>query len=221
MGLVYKAMSTNWPNGLAHLVVKGLFKKHQPQDTVTLVELRQMLNKITMKKGLNLVTLFEQIANVENCYSTATRKIPQDELIAVVLDKATMDYKSILTTEQRVKGSLVTLEDLQSTMNQHWRQIGGNNETEKNNKISLAAVSGIICFKCSKKGHKASVCPENNKSGEKDGSNKQGQGSKNKDKRKCYHCGKVGHISPNCWENEKNASKRAANWKLVNEKGSK
>ena len=65
-------------------------------------------------------------------------------------------------------------------MNQHWRQIGGSSEAEKSNEISLAAVNfNGICFKCGKKGHKASVCPENNKS-EKAGSNKQSQGSKNK-----------------------------------------
>ena len=105
MGLVYKVMTTEWLSGLVHLVVKGLFKKYQPQDMVKLVELRQMLTKITMKKRLDPATLFEQIAAVENCYNTATRKIPQDELIAVVLDKSMMDYKSILTTEQRVKGT--------------------------------------------------------------------------------------------------------------------
>ena len=27
MGLVYKAMTKEWPNGLVHLVIKGLFKK--------------------------------------------------------------------------------------------------------------------------------------------------------------------------------------------------
>ena len=27
MGLVYKVMNADWPNGLAHLVIKGLFKK--------------------------------------------------------------------------------------------------------------------------------------------------------------------------------------------------
>ena len=36
-----------------------------------------------------------------------------------------------------------------------------------------------ICFKCGKKGHKVSVCPENNKS-DKAGSDKQGQGSRQK-----------------------------------------
>ena len=64
------------------------------------MELRQILNKISMKKDLNPVTLFEQIARVESRYNTTTRKIPKEELITVVLDKSTKDYKTILTAEQ-------------------------------------------------------------------------------------------------------------------------
>ena len=132
MGLVHKAMNANWPNGLVHLVVKGLFKKYQPQNTVMLVELRQMLNKISMKKDLNLATLFEQIASVENRYNSAIRKIPKDkQLIAVVLDKSTKDYKAVLMVEQRVKGTSLKLEDLELAMNQHWCQIGTNDEANK------------------------------------------------------------------------------------------
>jgi hypothetical protein len=39
--IVYKAMSVEWPSGLAHLVVAALFKKCQPQDLITKLELRQ------------------------------------------------------------------------------------------------------------------------------------------------------------------------------------
>jgi hypothetical protein len=93
MGMVYKAMTTDWPNGLAHLVIKGLFKKYQPQDMVTRVELQQMLNKIGMKKDADPATLFEQIASVENCYNTTTSQFPQEDLIAIILDAAPMEYQ--------------------------------------------------------------------------------------------------------------------------------
>lgn len=33
MSLVYKAQSTDWPGGLAHLVVAALLEKYQPQYT--------------------------------------------------------------------------------------------------------------------------------------------------------------------------------------------
>ena len=78
-----------------------------------------MLNKITMKKGSDPVTLFEQIAAVENCYNTVTKRIEEDELIAVVLDKSMTEYKAVLTTEQRAKGTACMLSDLESAMNQH------------------------------------------------------------------------------------------------------
>jgi hypothetical protein len=39
MGQVYNSMTSDWPSELAHLIIKGLFKKYQPQDTVTRVEL--------------------------------------------------------------------------------------------------------------------------------------------------------------------------------------
>jgi hypothetical protein len=48
---MWKAMTPEWPSGLAHLVVEALFKKYQPQDMITRVELRQILNGIKMKKG--------------------------------------------------------------------------------------------------------------------------------------------------------------------------
>jgi hypothetical protein len=103
-----------------------------------------MLNKITIRKGSNPATLFEQIASVVNRYNTVTKKIPEDELIAVVLDKSPNEYKAVLTAEKRVKAASVTLEDLESAMIQHWRQIGGSDEMEANNEISLAAMSGVL-----------------------------------------------------------------------------
>jgi hypothetical protein len=44
MGIVYTAQSADWPKGLAHLVVKFLFKKYKPADTMSRVELQQKLN---------------------------------------------------------------------------------------------------------------------------------------------------------------------------------
>jgi hypothetical protein len=49
MALVYEAMDNEWPSGLAQNVAKELKQKYQPQDTMTCVELRQMLNKVSMK----------------------------------------------------------------------------------------------------------------------------------------------------------------------------
>ena len=108
----------------------------------------------------------------------------------------------MLTAEQRAKGNALTLEDLESTMNQHWRQIG-NSVEEDNSEVGLAGADGnkIVCFKCGEEGHKATRCPKNRK-----------RTGKGKD-RKCYNCGKTGHLKVDCFEDEKNAHKRPSNWK--------
>jgi hypothetical protein len=41
LGLIYKAQTTDWPGGLAHLVVTALKKKYQLVDMVSMVEMRQ------------------------------------------------------------------------------------------------------------------------------------------------------------------------------------
>jgi hypothetical protein len=50
MGLVYRALTTDWPSGLAMVVDQGLLKKYRPLDIVSLVELRQQMNKVSMKR---------------------------------------------------------------------------------------------------------------------------------------------------------------------------
>ena len=164
-----------------------------------------------MKKDTDPAMLFEQVATIENRYNTATSQVQQEDLIAVILDAAPMEYKSVLTTEQRSKGSNLKLNDLETVMNQHWRQIcPKDQEPGSGTEITLSAFTGM-CFKCNTKGHKASNCPNNGKN----------RGSPNKDKnKKCHRCGKFGHISSNCWEDEKNADKRPANWKSAALNGS-
>jgi hypothetical protein len=57
-----------------------------PQDTVIHVELRQMLNKVSMKPNNDPRVIFEQISTIENRYTTPTQTIEKEDLIAVVLD---------------------------------------------------------------------------------------------------------------------------------------
>jgi hypothetical protein len=167
INVVYKAMSIEWPSGLAHLVVAALFKKYRPQDTITRVELRQVLNAIKMKKGTDPATLFEQISSVENKYNTATKKIDQDDLIAVVLDAAPTEYRSLLTSEQQRLGSKMTIDDLEAIMNQYWRQTQStrnengddesDDESDDENETEVTLYGGS-CTNCGKNGHLSKDC---------------------------------------------------------------
>ena len=85
MGLVSKAVTKDWPGGLAYLVVQGLMKKYRPVDTISKVEMRQQLNRITMKKGSDPALLFEQSSAIEEKFMAPGDKIDEADLIAIVL----------------------------------------------------------------------------------------------------------------------------------------
>jgi hypothetical protein len=213
MNVIYKAESDDWPSGKAHIVVELLFKKYKPVDTISRVEMRQRLNQVSMKNNQDPKVLFDQLASIENAYNTANRQIDQDDLIAVVLDKAPRDYKAVLTSEQRSKGIALTLADLESAMNDLYRTLHPQQaSTKDNNEFSLAAFSGM-CHYCKKKGHQAKDCrkkkaDQKNKS-ENSGSNGEGRSS---NLRPCKHCGGK-HMDYQCWELPQNANKRPEGWK--------
>jgi hypothetical protein len=114
-------MTQQWPSGLAYLVVDALYKRYRPVDIIMRVEMRTRLNQFSMKTHEDPRTLFDQLASIQSAYNDAMRRIDPDDLIAVVLEKAPDEYKSILTAEQRIKGTNLTLEDLRSCMNDLYR----------------------------------------------------------------------------------------------------
>ena len=64
LGYIHEAMTAEYPDGLAFLVVRQLLDDFQPQDKMSRVELRRRLNAIKMKPNENPKRLFEQISTV-------------------------------------------------------------------------------------------------------------------------------------------------------------
>jgi hypothetical protein len=63
--------------------------------------------------------------------------------------------------EQRIRGNVLSLEDLESAMTIHYQKLypreGSDDCNSKDgNKIGLSAFDGV-CFKCGKTGHKANL----------------------------------------------------------------
>jgi hypothetical protein len=74
-----------------------------------------------------------------------------------------------LTTEQRIRGNALSLEDLESVMTIHYQKLylreGSDDRNLKDgNKIGLSAFNGVY-FKCGKTSHKANNCNQKNASG--------------------------------------------------------
>jgi hypothetical protein len=76
-GLICKTMSNDWPGGLAHEVVAQLFNKFSPDDRISRVELRTMLNRVSIKDTEDPSTLFEQVSSIKNPYNTAAHHIDE------------------------------------------------------------------------------------------------------------------------------------------------
>jgi hypothetical protein len=105
MMLLYQAMIPEWPNGLAYRVIESLASKFHPIDMMSKVEVRAELNSIAMKKKVKPSDLFEKISSVKNWYNCGVNTISEDELMAVVIGAAPIEYQSSLLNEQRNKGN--------------------------------------------------------------------------------------------------------------------
>jgi hypothetical protein len=112
MIIVYATSTEAWTEGEAYLFVKNLMKKYRPLDTVSKIKMRQQLARIKMKKGTDPSTLFEQLTSIQNQYLGPGKLLNKDELIAIILDVAPEEYRAILTLERKIKGDLLTVDDL-------------------------------------------------------------------------------------------------------------
>jgi hypothetical protein len=124
--------------------------------------------------------------------------------------KLLTNTKSILTAEQRNKGTNLTLEDLNNYMNDLFRTMTPNRSvTKDDNEVALTATTGGkfkgTCRNCKKTGHKAKDCRF-----------KKNGNVNTMDLRPCKHCGGK-HMDHKCWELPQNATNRPRNW--VSKKG--
>jgi hypothetical protein len=102
-----------------------LFHENRPTDIVALVEVRTALNAVRMKKKSDPKDMFEEIAGIRYRYGTVTRPVTEEECIAVAINVAPEIYAGPLVSEQRSKGTALTLKDLEDCMTQLYRQMSG------------------------------------------------------------------------------------------------
>ena len=81
LNMVEQSMTSDWPSGLAYVVIDELFKKYRPVDMISRVEMRSRLNNVSMKANDDPRILFDQLASIQCAYNSTTRKIDPDDLM--------------------------------------------------------------------------------------------------------------------------------------------
>ena len=164
--ILMRAQSTAWPSGLACNVIKLLFEKYEPKDTLSLIDMNHLKQKIGLSNAQgNPQELFEQIAAIENQFKT---EIPEAEKAAMAIEKLPVEYRSVLTAEMIKEGTGITSSHIENAAFQHWRTMYGlfasnpiidteTTTTEMNKEVALAAFSGT-CHRCGKRRHKEADC---------------------------------------------------------------
>jgi hypothetical protein len=107
-----------WLEGLAHLVKKELVRDHHPKDTISRVEMRMEIGKITMGDNEDPAKLNKRIRALQNRYP---KNIDADDLVATILTQAPKKYTTALTMMQRMAARAVppvalTVQELIKTM---------------------------------------------------------------------------------------------------------
>ena len=90
IGILMRAQTTEWPSGLACNVIKQLFEKYEPKDTVPLIDMNRLKQKIGLTNAQgNPQEMFEQMAAIENQFKT---EIPEAEKVAMAIEKLPAEY---------------------------------------------------------------------------------------------------------------------------------
>ena len=234
IGILMRAQTTEWPSGLACNVIKQLFEKYEPKDTVSLIDMNRLKQKIGLTNAQgNPQELFKQMAAIENQFKT---EIPEAEKVAMVIEKLPVEYRSVLTAEMRKEGIGITSSHIESAAFQHWRAMygsfasnpvidNGTTTADNNKEVALAAFNGT-CNRCGKHGHNEVECYSkqhiNGQAlGAKQGTNNMQQQNEQKQNAKgqsktrfkgtCNYCSKYGHEEADC--RKKKADKKKGNGK--------
>jgi hypothetical protein len=109
--------------------------------------------------------LLESLQNIQHQFLGHVARLPKDEMIDIVLEVATVEYRPILSIERRIRGEHLIVEDLEFAMGESYRQLNRNivkrNESESW-ELLLYQFTGI-CYICGKSGHQANECKRKNK----------------------------------------------------------
>ena len=114
---IYESQTTDWPGGLAHVVIARLLAAYQPTHRDAEVEIRRALNALKMEATEPPDVLFAQISAIKNWFNSGGMiKVNDETLIMMVHEVAPPEYSPVLSSLEIAKGNVMTLDDIQVAM---------------------------------------------------------------------------------------------------------
>ena len=148
--------------------------------------MKRQLTAVKMGVKDNPATMFEEFHRLANLFNDPGTglEISQDDFMAQVFIAAPDYYQSVLNSESRMRGTRLTLDDLEMAMTQLWRSTygkdGATGKEDTGGEIILANpsfkgkggrfqkrsygkgrnidLSQVTCYNCGRKGHYANKC---------------------------------------------------------------
>ena len=109
---------TAWLQGLASSILNQLLEKYEPHDTVSMIDMNQLKQKIglpTLQRNPQI--MFEQIALLENQFKTT---MTNSEKIAIAIDKLPSKYQGVLTLETSKEGHSIMSRHIEHVTFWYW-----------------------------------------------------------------------------------------------------
>jgi hypothetical protein len=199
ISLIWDAIDTDWPQGVAWKAWKYIAEANVERSIPAKLSIAKELREVSMKDDDDPNVLVEQLAKIKNKARLSKVTVSLEEQLVAVIGAAPAKYQTLLgnyssgqvTNSTKFREMIDAMTDLYARLNVH-------QQAEDNNEVSLTAADvepsfAGTCFKCKKRGHKASKCPTNKNQ------RPQGAGKGSKSTLKCGYCGKSAHIEANCW----------------------
>ena len=119
-----QAQMPAWPWGLASMVVNQLFEKYKPHNTVSMIDMNRLKQKIGLPMpDSNLQIMFEQIASLENQFKTP---MMNSKTIAIAIKKLLPEYQGVLMSKMSKEGRSITPRHIKDVAFQYWYVVHGS-----------------------------------------------------------------------------------------------
>jgi hypothetical protein len=127
---IFKGMTSAWPNGKAHLIVKALLQKFRPHDAMSELEFSEAVMQMQLHPGDNPTELFSQLADIENRFGI--HNYSEQQVIAAIMRLIPADYRAAVHTEMQKRSRLLTLGEMEDCVERYQRSVHPSHSAGKN-----------------------------------------------------------------------------------------